>query len=289
MIPLPQTEVIKETLEFNMTYKNKRGLIELLRKENLFSNNRLSQNFLVNAAIIKTIINVAGLTANDNVIEVGPGLGILTVALANKAGHVHAIELDRSLIKYLKSSLANFSNINLEQGNALKTKLPAVKYKLIANIPYHITSPLLTYFLHSANRPGLIVLLLQKEVAEKICAKEGSHSILSLNVQVFGRPSIITKVPKKDFYPEPKVDSAILKIEVFKNPLIDDLATFKKLISAAFSKKRKTLVNSISEIGIPKEKVKKILQKTGLEQSIRPQTLSVEQWAKLVETFKNLI
>ena len=154
-----------------MPYKNSKELVEFLKKENLWADKDLGQNFLVNFSILKKIIKAAELKPEDNVVEIGPGLGILTKELAKNVSHVHAIELDKNLIKILQRELASFSNINLEQGNALKSRLPVVSYKLVANIPYYITSPLLRHFLQPINpeekRPTLIVLLVQKEVAKK--------------------------------------------------------------------------------------------------------------------------
>lgn len=269
-----------------MPYTNKKELLELLKKYNLWANKDIGQNFLINFAVIVKIIKAAELKPDDNVVEVGPGLGILTRELAKHTGHVHTIELDRDIIPVLESELSTFSNINIEQGNALKAKLPNINYKLVANIPYHITSPLLQHFLNPKNpgekRPTLIVLLIQKEVADKICAKDGKHNMLSLQTQVFGRPSIIAKVPPTDFHPQPKVESAIIKIEVFPEPLIEDFDTFDKLISAAFQQKRKTLLNSLSNLEeLTREKTEKILIKSGIDPARRPQTLSIEEWDKL--------
>jgi 16S rRNA (adenine1518-N6/adenine1519-N6)-dimethyltransferase len=269
-----------------MTYTNKSELLALLKREKLWANKDISQNFLVNFNVIKKIIRAAELSPDDNVVEVGPGLGILTKELAKHVSHVHAIELDRDLIPVLQKELATFSNINLEQGNALKARLPNVNYKLVANIPYHITSPLLQHFLNPKNpeekRPTLIVLLIQKEVAEKICAKNGKHNMLSLQTQIFGKPSIVAKVPPTDFYPQPKVESAIIKIEVFPKPLIDDFNTFNRIISAAFSQKRKTLLNSISSLEeLTKEKTKELLKKAKIDPQERPQRLSIKDWKNI--------
>jgi 16S rRNA (adenine1518-N6/adenine1519-N6)-dimethyltransferase len=270
-----------------MAYTNKSELLALLKRENLWANKDISQNFLVNFKVIEKIIRAADLSPDDNVVEVGPGLGILTRELAKHVSHVHAIELDRDLIPILQKELTTFSNINLEQGNALKARLPNINYKLVANIPYHITSPLLQHFLNPKNpeekRPTLIVLLIQKEVADKICAQDGKHNILSLQTQIFGKPSIVGKVPPTDFYPQPKVESAIIKIEVYPEPLIKDFETFHRIISAAFHQKRKTLLNSISSMeDLSREQTEQLLKKANIDPQQRPQHLSIEEWKRII-------
>lgn len=274
-----------------MPYKNSKELVEFLKKENLWADKDLGQNFLVNFSILKKIIKAAELKPEDNVVEIGPGLGILTKELAKNVSHVHAIELDKNLIKILQRELASFSNINLEQGNALKSRLPVVSYKLVANIPYYITSPLLRHFLQPINpeekRPTLIVLLVQKEVAKKICATDGKHSMLSLQTQIFGKPSIVEIVPKNDFYPQPKVDSAILKIEVYEEPLIQNMKKFQKITSISFAQRRKTLLNTLqNSTNLSKEDTEELLIKSGIDPQRRPQTLSIEEWNTLLKTLE---
>ncbi|MBU0668424.1 ribosomal RNA small subunit methyltransferase A, partial [Patescibacteria group bacterium] len=190
-------------------YKNKEELLTLLKKEKLWTQKNLGQNFLINPAILDEILNAANLTNEDYIIEVGPGLGILTDKLLKQAAKVHCIELDPKLIPYLRRTFGHNTGFELEEGTALKANLPDHPYKLVANIPYYITSPLLRHFLNpkdpSQKRPELIVLLVQKEVAQKICAGENDQSILSLNVQIFGKPEIIATVGPANFFPAPKV------------------------------------------------------------------------------------
>ncbi len=283
-----------------MTYHNKTELLQLLKKEQIFAKEKYSQNFLLNREVIKKIIKTAEINKEDLIIEVGPGLGILTEELLKKAGRVRSIELDRSLYPYLKKTFGGDKNFQLEKGSALKARLPESNYKLVANIPYHITSPLLSHYLNPHNpqekRPDLIVLLVQKEVAEKICAGPGEHSILSLNVQIFGEPKMISKVSRYDFFPAPKVDSAILKIETYNEPLIKDLKLFKQLTSVCFHQKRKTLLNTLQNftpgLGGSKDRKNKhdqrsrteqILANAGIDGQTRPQTLSITDWKNLID------
>lgn len=282
-----------------MTYHNKTELLQLLKKEHIFAKEQFSQNFLLNREIIKKIIKTADLDKKEFVVEVGPGLGILTEQLLKNAGHVKSIELDKTLYPYLEKTFGDNKNFELEKGNALKARLPKSNYKLVANIPYHITSPLLNHYLNPRHpeekKPELIVLLVQKEVAEKICAGRGEHGILSLNVQIFGEPKLITKISRYDFFPAPKVDSSILKIETYQKPLIKDLKLFKQLTSVCFHQKRKTLFNTLQNftpgLGGSKErknkpdkraKTQQILTNAGIDGQARPQTLSIMQWQKLI-------
>jgi len=267
-------------------YNNKEELLNLIKKEKLWAKKHLGQNFLINKKIIETIIKAANLNKEDLIIEVGPGLGILTKELLNKGGHIRSIELDRELIPYIKKTFKD-KHFELEEGTALKATLPQTKYKLVANIPYYITSPLLRHFLNpqtkQEKRPTLIVLLVQKEVAEKICAKPGDHSVLSLQTQIFGHPSIIKTVSPKNFHPAPKVDSAILKIEVYKKSLIKNLKLFSRITRIAFHQRRKTLKNTIKNyLNINGEKTDTIFKKINIDSSRRPQTLSIEEWQKLM-------
>ena len=257
-------------------------------------NKHLGQNFLVDKNALAKIIAAADLHEDDMVVEVGTGLGVLTLALAEKVKHVRTIEYDQRLIPILKKTFQNDQNIELMEADALQTALPGYPYKLVANIPYYITSPLIQNFLNpktrEEKRPTLIVLLVQKEVAQKICAKEGNHSILSLQTQVFGKPKIIGPVHKSSFYPQPKVDSAILKIEVYSKPLIQNIKVFFKLISAAFSQKRKTLLNSLAHgLNMPKEDIETMLKKAAIDVRRRPQTLAIKEWECLCGITKHAL
>lgn len=233
----------------------------------------------------------AAITPQDNIIEVGTGLAVLTEELAKNAGHITTIEYDAALIPILQNELKKYTNVELIQSDALTYSLPTKPYKLVANIPYYITSPLLNHFLRPVTkeqkRPSLIVLLVQKEVAEKICAKAGDHSILSLQVQIFGKPAIKGIVHRSSFFPQPKVDSAILKIELEKKPIIEDLETFFKLAKAAFSQKRKTIGNSLkNSLHLTSTVVASLLEKADIKPERRPQTLSLQEWQKLTTIYK---
>lgn len=238
---------------------------------------QLGQNFLKNADTLAKIIKAAAVEKDDLVIEVGPGKGVLTTELIQQAKKVIAIEKDSELLPFLAEKFASASNLELVEADILKTPPPNEDYKVVANIPYYITSPILNHFLQAANKPQSMTLLVQKEVAEKICTKAGKHSILSLQVQLFGEPSIIAKVPASHFVPAPKVDSAILQIDVFEKEKYKNPLKILKLAKMAFSQKRKKLRNTLGNY----------IKTDRIDMNRRPQTLSLEEWALLTE-LKNI-
>jgi 16S rRNA (adenine1518-N6/adenine1519-N6)-dimethyltransferase len=254
--------------------KKERALY-LLEKHGLSPNKALGQNFLLDENVLDKIVEAAEIGPEDNIIEVGPGLGVLTRKLAEKAKHVTGIELDRGLVALLERENEQLENVNFVHQDALKYEPSKdIDYKVVANIPYYITSPLISHFLMAENRPTKMVLLMQKEVAEKICAEEGKLNVLALHVQMFGSPKIVANVSSVAFYPEPKVDSAVLEIEVFSEPIVKDYMELYKIIHKAFSQKRKKLTNTLPEM-----KDKLIELELG---SLRPERLTIKDWVKLM-------
>ncbi|KKT19752.1 MAG: Ribosomal RNA small subunit methyltransferase A [Candidatus Peregrinibacteria bacterium GW2011_GWA2_43_8] len=249
----------------------------------------MGQNFLTNKETLAEIITAANIKPTDQIIEIGPGHGVLTTELVKKAEHVTAIELDPDLIPELKVEFLNTKNFDLIHGNALDFTPPKTPYKLVANIPYYITSPIINHFLReqpSKMRPTQIVLLVQKEVAEKICAKEGDFSVLSLQVRLFGTPTIIAKVPAEHFSPAPKVDSAILKIDI-QNPRMNEteIMKFFKIVHVGFSHKRKKLINNLSQLAnVNKENLKTTFAKLKLDENLRAEHLTTKEWLDLLKS-----
>lgn len=254
----------------------------------------LGQNFLNNTGTLTKILEAGELNPEDDVVEIGPGHGILTQALSEKVKKITTIELDDRLIPELKQKFSAQKKVAIIHGDALQFNPPETPYKLIANIPYYITSPLLNHFLREqpqAKRPNHIVLLVQYEVAQKICAKPGDLSVLALQVQIFGKPSLIAKIPASHFTPPPQVDSAILKIEMFKNPLVsdEDLIAFFKFIHMGFLHKRKKLGKNLKALpGITTENLRNIFEKIGLNENSRSQELSIPEWKALAENIHTL-
>ncbi|XOA42702.1 MAG: 16S rRNA (adenine(1518)-N(6)/adenine(1519)-N(6))-dimethyltransferase RsmA [Candidatus Nealsonbacteria bacterium] len=256
----------------------------------------LGQNFLINKRVLKKIIKAAKLSKNDVVLEIGPGIGNLTLELAKKAKKVIAIEKDKKMCEVLKEVLdcQNIGNVKIIKGDVLKIKNGSMvkwlnNYKVVANLPYYITSPVIRKFLEIENQPKEIVLMVQKEVARRICSQPPKMSILAVSVQFYAEPKIISFVSKKSFWPQPKVDSAIIKITPKKistrTVLVD---SFFKIVKAGFSHPRKQLINNFSkELKMSKEKVKKWLLKNGIQPIQRAETLSVKDWLKLVKGYNN--
>ncbi|MDP3762909.1 MAG: 16S rRNA (adenine(1518)-N(6)/adenine(1519)-N(6))-dimethyltransferase RsmA [bacterium] len=230
----------------------------------------LGQHFLKNKKILKEIAAAAELSKKDVVLEVGPGHGELTEFLAQVAGKVIAVEKDRELIPFLEEKFKNIKNVKIIQGDILKIRNLGVKnYKIVANIPYYITSHFLRTFLEAKNKPKLMVLMVQYEVAKRILAKPPEMNLLALSVQAYARAKFIRKVLRGNFVPAPKVDSAIVKIMI-KHRVSNNEEKILKLAKLAFQQKRKMLRHSLKNYKLPK----KFLQK-------RPQELSLGDWKKI--------
>lgn len=232
----------------------------------------LGQNFLKFPEIAEKIAAAGHITKDDIVVEVGPGFGLLTDQLVKYAKKVIAIELDHRLKPILEEKYRKVNKIKFIFGDALQYKPPKGSYKIIANIPYSITSPLINHFLkeqffRKGNPPALIILMVQKEVAKKICASQPDMNVLALNIQMFAKPRYLFTVSRNAFQPQPKVDSAIIEIKPFDKPLIAQPEKLKKcfaLISKAFSQKRKKLRSTV-----------------GIDDDRRPEALTLEDWTKI--------
>lgn len=262
----------------------------LLKRFGLRADKRLGQNFLQDPFALEKIVQAAEIQDNDSVLEIGPGLGSLTRYLALSAREVIAVELDEDLLPPLKAALTPYQNIRLIQGDILKLSpselIQQPDYLVVANIPYYITSAVIRHFLESERKPRRVVLTIQKEVAERICARPGDLSLLALSVQVYGRPEITARIPAEAFYPAPKVDSAIIRIDIYPSPLIPEplLNTFFKLIKAGFGQKRKTLRNSLSSgLHISPSEAETLLISAKIDPKRRAETLSIEEWKSLCE------
>jgi 16S rRNA (adenine1518-N6/adenine1519-N6)-dimethyltransferase len=260
----------------------------LLKQFGLRPSKGLGQIFLQDNRLLQEIVAAANIAPADDILEIGPGLGNLTRYLALAAHSVTAVELDKNLFPALETVVAPYKNVHLVQGDILRLNpanlMKSPDYLVVANIPYYITSAVLRHLLESGGHPRRLVLTIQEEVAERICAKPGKMSILSLSVQVYGTPNIVTYIPAEAFFPAPKVDSAVLHMEILPEPFIPSplLDTFFTLIKAGFSQKRKTLRNSLSGgLGIASAEVEKNLAAAGIDPMRRAETLSLEEWEKL--------
>ena len=281
-----------------MDLTDKNQLLDYLKLHGLWAKKGLSQNFLVDKGALEKIVEAAELKPDDFVVEIGPGLGVLTRELTDKAGEVVAVEMDEKLSELLLEGKS--PKLKIICSDILKVNLDEIigtrKYKVVANIPYHISSRILELFLSRENKPELVVLLVQKEVAERICAKPGEMSTLAVSVQLYGKPEIVDIVPANSFFPAPKVDSAILRIAIYnlqlsifnKLPIANYQSeqkleqAFFRCVHVGFSSKRKTLVNNLaSGFHIDKKEAFDIIKSIGLRETARAQELSIEDWKKL--------
>lgn len=266
---------------------------KLLRQSGIRPKKRLGQHFLIDEAILDTIVVAAELSPADIVIEVGPGLGVLTGELARRAGKVIAVELDTRLASLLKHRLACLPNVNVINADILKVSASQLlegksDYKVVANLPYYITSPILRHFVEASPKPSLMVVMVQKEVGNAIVAGPGEMSLLAVSLQVYSKPKIVSYVPSQSFYPPPKVDSAIVRFDLLPEPAVKvaDINGFFQVVKCGFSSPRKQLHNSLAQgMGVKPAEVALLLERAGIESQRRAETLSLEEWARLYEVW----
>jgi len=256
---------------------------------------QLGQNFLINSSVLPKIISAAEIKPGDAVVEIGPGTGILTEELLKAGAKVFAIEKDFDLIAGLTQKFGSNKNLKIIHQDALwfdETTLP--KYKVVANLPFNVAAPLIRKFLESVNQPELMVLMVQKEVAEKITAKPGDseRGILTLSVEFYGNAEIITDVSKNSFKPMPKVDAAIIKIKPFQSHFRSvtkqvESKQFFRIVKAGFAAKRQQIHNSLAAtLRIPKNEVNDILKSSKIDPTKRAEDLSLKDWIRLIKNFQ---
>ena len=264
----------------------------LLREHGLRAEKSLGQNFLNDPAALQEIIRAAEIQPEDAVLEIGPGLGNLTRYLALSAKTVVCVELDHDLIPILRTTLAENTNTSVIEADILQVSPASLMqtddYLVVANVPYYITSAIFRHLLEKAPRPRRIVLTIQKEVAERICARPGDMSLLALSVQVFGQPKIAAVIPARAFFPVPKVDSAVIRVDMYPEARISPalLETFFRMAKAGFSQKRKTLRNSLSAgLRLTPNDTGQLLEQAGIDPMRRAETLSIDEWAVLTSHY----
>ncbi len=263
-----------------------------LRAEDLAVLKQLGQNFLIDETVLGDIVAAAELEPAETVMEVGPGLGVLTFALAERGAQVLAVEKDRKLAKRLRAEAAGKAlPVEVLGGDILRANLPQLlaerrigRYKVVANIPYYITSAIIKLFLEAPLPPQAMVLLVQREVAERICAPKGELSVLALSVRLYGEPALVRLVGSTSFYPAPKVDSAVLRIDrIGRRYSGEEYRALFGLIKMGFASRRKTLVNNLAAgLRRPKDELVRMLETGGLDPRSRAQDLGVEDWVKLL-------
>jgi 16S rRNA (adenine1518-N6/adenine1519-N6)-dimethyltransferase len=263
-----------------------------LKAYGAYTNKDLGQHFLIDERALEEIVEAADITKDDLVIEVGPGMGVLTKELCKRAKDVLAVELDKAMVGIVKTSCIKHSNLKIENIDVMKFDASGLgQYKLVANLPYYITSAVIRKFLEAPNKPEEMVILIQREVAERICAKPSRMSVLSVAVQFYGNPKIVDVVPRTSFFPAPKVDSAIVKIKVYKSPLFDvDPRLFFRIVKAGFGEKRKQLINSLSGgLGLNKETLEGILKEAKIDPMMRAEALSMANWNDLYQAYLKIV
>jgi 16S rRNA (adenine1518-N6/adenine1519-N6)-dimethyltransferase len=269
-------------------------LQKLCRKYSLIPSKKYGQNFLVNPEPIQKMIEEGAVSKNDTIIEIGPGFGVLTQELSTHAGQVIAFEIEKRLQAYWEEQKKKYSNVDIVWGNILKQfNDHTIKkdYKVIANLPYQITSPVIRLFLECQNVPEVMVCMVQKEVAERICAKPGDMSLLSVAVQYYATPEYVLTVPRSYFWPEPGVDSALIKLTKHEKYDKQENELFFKVVKAGFSSRRKILIKNISEYFGKEHRValENIFKNNGLLLTVRAQELSLEEWSVLVQQLAPIV
>lgn len=254
----------------------------------------LGQNFLTSDHVVSEIVSGSELSEGDYVLEVGPGIGVMTYEMAKIAKKVLAVEIDSSLIPVLNETLEEYDNIEIINQDVLKVdiqseineRLDGSRPKVVANLPYYVTTPIIMKFLEEDIKVSDIIVMIQKEVADRINAEPGNktYGALSVAVQFFSEPSIVAKVPKSVFMPQPKVDSTVIRLKVLDEPRVkvEDRKYFFKVVRAAFGKRRKTLLNALSSgLGMEKSLIEQVLLDTGIDPKRRGETLSIEEFGEL--------
>jgi len=258
----------------------------LLRRFGLRPKNGLGQNFMVEPTAVEKVIAAADLAGDDEVLEIGPGLGTLTAHLLELAARVVAVELDGQLLAVLKEVLSNQPRLTLVHDDILRIDPAAYfdsPYKVVANVPYYITSAILRHLLEARVQPSVIVLTMQKELAQRIVSAD-RLSLLSISVQFYGRPQIVARIPAGAFYPTPKVDSAVVKIAVYPQPAVHVTSPdhFFEIVRAGFAAPRKQLHNNLTaRLKLPASAVLGTLQQANIDPRRRAETLSLEEWARI--------
>jgi 16S rRNA (adenine1518-N6/adenine1519-N6)-dimethyltransferase len=290
------------TVHAEIDLTNVRELRNLLSAHNMRPSKSFGQHLLIDRSVLLRIVEAAELDAADQVLEVGAGTGVLTRELAKRARRIVAVELERDMLALLAETTRSYMNVELLARNLLFVDPVRVfgqaPYKLVANLPYYITAPTFRHFLESANPPGLLVVMVQYEVAQRIVAGPGDLSLLGVSVQFYGQPRIIARVPAHAFYPAPKVDSAILRVDVHPQtrrlenaaaragsifPLTQqERNSFFRVVQAGFSGKRKQLHNALAHgLHHKNEEVHAWLSRANVNPSRRAETLSIEEWLQI--------
>ena len=284
-------------MEENLKLSNPKQTIEVIQKHNFTFKKSFGQNFLIDSHVIEKIIRAAEIGPEDNVLEIGPGIGTLTQYLAEAAGKVVAVEIDEKLIPVLGETLAEYDNVEIINRDILKCDVDSIfdgkPFKVVANLPYYITTPIIMGLLEGKSHFDSLTVMIQKEVADRMKAGPGTkdYGALSLAVQYYAEPYLAANVPPNCFMPRPAVGSAVIRLKRRETPAVDvkDEKLLFKLIRAAFMERRKTLLNAVKnsqELDISKERVEEVLTEMGIDTRIRGEALTLEQFALIADRIR---
>ena len=261
----------------------------ILQQYGLEPKKSLGQNFLFEDQVLAKIVAAASVTATDYVLEIGPGLGHLTQHLLDAAASVTAVELDQRYLPILDDRLGHSPNLRLIHGDILAQNLaqlfPQSGYKVVANVPYYITGAILRHLLSSPSKPSLLVMTVQKEVARRLTAPPGDLSLLAVSVRFYGQPHFVSTIRAGAFWPRPDVDSAIIRLDLYPEPLLplDEEEPFFRVVKAGFSQKRKQVKNNLSQLGVDGERIAAALAQAHLDGQRRAETLTLPEWVALYQ------
>lgn len=258
---------------------------------------KLGQNFLIKRGIVNEIVHAAELTPGEPVLEVGPGIGTLTQGLAQSGADVTAIELDRRLLEVLDTTLASYDNVRIIHGDVLKLDVPSIMnhkpFKVVANLPYYITTPIIMSLLESKLPIERLVVMVQKEVALRMVAKPGTkdYGALSVAVQYYTEPDIVLDVPPKSFLPAPAVTSSVIRCVLRDKPPVDviDEKLFFRVVKAGFAQRRKTFSNTMKTTGLSKDRIEELLAKANIDGQRRGETFTLQEFADVANAWASLI
>ena len=258
---------------------------------------KLGQNFLIKRGIVDEIVKAADLQAGEPVLEIGPGIGTLTQGLAQSGANVTAIELDTRLLEVLDTTLAQYSNVNIVHGDVLKLDVPSIMnhepFKVVANLPYYITTPIIMSLLESRLPIERLVVMVQKEVALRMVAKPGTkdYGALSVAVQYYTKPDIVLDVPPKSFLPAPAVTSSVIRCVLRDKPPVDvvDEKLFFRVVKAGFAQRRKTFANTMKTTGLSKDRIEELLAKANIDGQRRGETFTLQEFANVANAWAALI
>ncbi|MBS6659528.1 MAG: 16S rRNA (adenine(1518)-N(6)/adenine(1519)-N(6))-dimethyltransferase RsmA [Veillonella sp.] len=258
---------------------------------------KLGQNFLIKRSIVDEIVHAAELTPGEPVLEVGPGIGTLTQGLAQSGADVTAIELDRRLLEVLDTTLASYDNVRIIHGDVLKLDVPSIMnhkpFKVVANLPYYITTPIIMSLLESKLPIERLVVMVQKEVALRMVAKPGTkdYGALSVAVQYYTEPDIVLDVPPKSFLPAPAVTSSVIRCVLRDKPPVDviDEKLFFRVVKAGFAQRRKTFANTMKTTGLSKDRIEELLAKANIDGQRRGETFTLQEFADVANAWASLI